>query len=48
MSITKIARAIFNPRIKEIDLYTNYADDIQQKVLRKLIVSAKIRSGSKV
>ena len=41
MSITKIARAIFNPRIKEIDLYTNYADDIQQKVLRKLIVSAK-------
>ena len=41
MSITKIAKAIFNPRLKEIDLYVNYAGDIQQDVLTKLLTAAK-------
>ncbi len=41
MSITKIAKAIFNPRLKEIDLYVNYAGDIQQDVLTQLLTAAK-------
>ncbi len=41
MSKTKIAKAIFKPRLKEIDLYTNYAVDIQEEVLRNLLSAAK-------
>ncbi|NMA75395.1 MAG: GH3 auxin-responsive promoter family protein [Bacteroidales bacterium] len=41
MSITKIAKAIFNPRLKEIDLYANYAVDLQEEVLHNLLDAAK-------
>lgn len=41
MSITKIAKAIFKPRLKEIELYTNYAVDLQEEVLHNLLYAAK-------
>ena len=41
MSITKIAKAIFKPRLKEIELYTNYAVDLQEEVLHNLLNAAK-------
>ena len=48
MNITKLLNKVyFAPRLKEIELYTEHAGELQAGVLKRLVRMAAIRNGER-